>query len=486
MDNNTVEERLLSSEALETNDLKRRIWNESKLIWRIAFPGVVARVSSFGVIVVTQLFLGHIDEIDIAAYALVQTIVVRFVMGLLIGMSSATETLCGQAFGAGQYHMMGIYLQRSWIIDAFITTIFLPILIFASPIFIAIGQTEKIAVEAETISLWFIPILYSLVFALTIQMYLQAQLKNMVIGWISAASFVLHLFLSWIFVYQLDFGVSGAMGALTIASWSVVIGEFVYIFGGWCPNTWKGFTKAAFSDLLPVIKLSISSGIMLCLELWYNAVLVLLAGYMENAAIAISAFSICLNINAWEFMICLGFLGAACVRVSNELGKGNAKAARFAIKAILGTSLCIGLFFWALCLAFGRQISYLFTSNEEVAEYVSNLSVLLSFSILLNSIQPVLTGVAVGAGLQSRVAVVNLGCYYLVGIPVGALLGYVAGLQVTGLWIGMLIGILLQTLILSYIVWRTDWDDQVKKASERLNQWLVKSSDESNNDSTDA
>lgn len=33
-------------------------------------------------------------------------------------------------------------------------------------------------------------------------------------------------------------------------------------------------------------------------------------------------------------------------------------------------------------------------------------------------------GVAVGAGWQLQVAFVNIGCYYLVGIPVGVLLGF--------------------------------------------------------------
>ncbi|KAA8544462.1 hypothetical protein F0562_022498 [Nyssa sinensis] len=103
---NTTEERLLRSEVEDASDLKARIWVESKKIWRVAFPGILARVTSFGIIVVTQSFIGHINELDLSAYALVQTLTVRFVNGLLIGMSSATETLCGQAFGAGQYHMM--------------------------------------------------------------------------------------------------------------------------------------------------------------------------------------------------------------------------------------------------------------------------------------------------------------------------------------------------------------------------------------------
>ncbi|GMY20026.1 protein DETOXIFICATION 24-like [Fagus crenata] len=395
-------------------------------------------------------------------------------------MSSATETLCGQAFGAGQYHMMGIYLQRSWLIDIVTATIMVPLFIFTTPIFRVLGEEEEIAVASEAISLWFIPILYSFVFSFTIQMYLQAQLKNLIIGWLSAASFVLHILLSWIFVNILDFGVNGALGAYNIASWLPIFGEFVYIFGGWCPNSWKGFTKAAFMDLWPVIKLSVSSGVMLCLELWYNSILVLLAGYMKNATVEISAFSICLNIFGWEFMICLGFLGAACVRVSNELGKGNAKAVKFSIKVILGTSTCIGVIFWILCFVFGNKISYLFTSDEEIAEAVSSLSTLLAFSILLNSIQPVLTGVAIGGGLQGIVAIVNICCYYVFGIPIGLLLGYVAGLEVKGLWIGMLCGVLMQTIVLSFIIWRMDWDNQVKKASERLKQWYLNSPEESN------
>ncbi|XP_010265112.1 PREDICTED: protein DETOXIFICATION 24-like [Nelumbo nucifera] len=150
---------------------------------------------------------------------------------------------------------------------------------------------------------------------------------------------------------------------------------------------------------------------------------------MKNATVDISAFSICLNITSWEFMISLGFLSAACVRVANELGRGDAKAAIFSIKVNLCTSLCIGLLFWVLALVFGHVISYAFTSSTEIAKAVSSLSVLLAFSILLNSIQPVLSGVAIGAGWQAIVAYVNISCYYVVGVPVGIILGYVAGLE---------------------------------------------------------
>ena len=86
------------------------------------------------------------------------------------------------------------------------------------------------------------------------------------------------------------------------------------------------------------------------------------------------------------------FFYLCSVRISNELGRGNAKAAKFSIKVVLSTSIFIGVFFWILCLVFGHDIAYLFTSDEEVVEMVSSLSVLLAFSILLNSVQSVLTG----------------------------------------------------------------------------------------------
>ena len=178
-------------------------------------------------------------------------------------MSSATETLCGQAFGAKQYHMMGIYLQTSWLIDVTIATIMAPLFIFATLILKFLGQEDDIAMVAQSFGLWFIPILYCFVLGPTLQMFLQAQLKNIVVAWLCASSFMLHLFLSWLFVVKMDLGVSGAMGALIISSWSMIIGEFVYAVGGQCPNTWRGFSSAAFSDLRPVIRLSQSSGFMI-------------------------------------------------------------------------------------------------------------------------------------------------------------------------------------------------------------------------------
>lgn len=87
MDNGLEErKRLLGFEEQERNDLKQRIWKEMKLTWRIAFPSILSRIASFGQILVTQSFLGHVGEIELASFALVQSIFLRFVNGILVSI----------------------------------------------------------------------------------------------------------------------------------------------------------------------------------------------------------------------------------------------------------------------------------------------------------------------------------------------------------------------------------------------------------------
>uniref|UniRef100_A0A453JCX3 Protein TRANSPARENT TESTA 12 n=3 Tax=Aegilops tauschii subsp. strangulata TaxID=200361 RepID=A0A453JCX3_AEGTS len=123
-----------------------------------------------------------------------------------------------------------------------------------------------------------------------------------------------------------------------------------------------------------------------------------------------------------------------------------------------------------LCLR--DRIAYLFTGGKTVADAVSDLCPLLAITLILNGVQPVLSGVAVGCGWQVFVAYVNVGCYYFIGMPLGLFLGFYLGLGAKGVWSGMVIGgTLLQTLILLWVTFRTDWQHEVEKAHERIAMW---------------
>ncbi|KAI8005827.1 Protein DETOXIFICATION 37, partial [Camellia lanceoleosa] len=70
------------------------------------------------------------------------------------------------------------------------------------------------------------------------------------------------------------------------------------------------------------------------------------------------------------------------------------------------------------------------------------------------------SGVAVGCGWQAFVAYVNVSCYYVVGIPLGLLLGFHFKLGAKGIWTGMLGGTVMQTIILIWVTVRTDWNKE--------------------------
>lgn len=451
--------------------LARRSWVESKKLWRIVGPAIFARLVIYSMNVITQAFAGHIGDLELASISIANTVVVGFNFGLMLGMASALETLCGQAFGAKKYHMLGVYLQRSCIILFLFALLLLPMYFFATPILLLVGQPPELAEQAGKVSIWFIPLHLSFAFLFPLQRYLQCQLKNSIIAAVSAFALVVHLFVTWLFVSKLKFGLIGTALTLDFSWWVGIICLFAYVTCGGCPETWNGFSMEAFSELWEFVKLSAASGIMLCLENWYYRILILMTGDLEDAEIAVDAISVCMSINAWEMMIPLAFFAGTGVRVANELGAGDGKAARFASIVSVVTSSLIGLIFCVLIMVLHDKFALIFTSSSVVIKAVDKLSVLLTLTIFLNSIQPVLSGVAVGSGWQSFVAYINLGTYYLVGIPAGVVMGWIFNLGVLGIWGGMIGGTAVQTLILAIITIKCDWDKEAAVAQERLEKW---------------
>ncbi|XVE69958.1 hypothetical protein DITRI_Ditri10aG0033100 [Diplodiscus trichospermus] len=386
-------------------------------------------------------------------------------------MGSALETLCGQAYGAGRPRMLGVYMQRSWVILLTTACLLVPIYIWSPPILELFGETTEISNAAGKFALWMLPQLFAYAMNFPIQKFLQAQRKVMVMAWVSAVVLVLHASLSWLLILKLGWGLVGAAITLNTSWWLIVIGQLLYIFITKSDGAWSGFSWLAFVDLFGFVKLSLASAIMLCLEFWYLMVLIVITGRLPNPLIPVDAISICMNINGWDAMIAIGFNAAISVRVSNELGAGNSWLAKFSVLVVSITSVSIGVVCMIVVLATKDYFPYLFTNSDAVAEETTKLSTLLGFTVLLNSLQPVLSGVAVGAGWQAIVAYINIGCYYIVGLPAGILLGFTFGFGVMGIWSGMIGGIALQTLILVVITSLTNWKKEAEQAESRVKRW---------------
>lgn len=86
-------------------------------------------------------------------------------------------------------------------------------------------------------------------------------------------------------------GACGAAAAYDISNWAIAIAQLVYVVV-WCRDGWWGLSWLAIKDIWAFVRLSLTSAVMLCLELWYMMVLVVLTGHLNNAEIAVGAISI--------------------------------------------------------------------------------------------------------------------------------------------------------------------------------------------------
>lgn len=442
---------------------------ESRILWLLSGASIVVSVFNYMLTFVTLMFTGHLSALELAGASIASVGIQGLAYGIMLGMASAVQTVCGQAYGAKKYAAMGIICQRAIVLHIGASVILTFLYWYSDTILQAIGQSASIAEQGQVFARGLIPQLYAFAISCPMQRFLQAQNIVNPLAYISVGVFLLHILLTWLAVDVLGYGLLGASLTLSLSWWILTILNGLYIvLSPSCKETWTGLSSKAFKGIWPYFKITAASAVMLCLEIWYNQGLVLISGLLPNAAIALDSISICMNYWNWDINFVLGFSAAASVRVSNELGAGHPKLTKFSVIVVNATSIFISTVFTAIVIICRSLLIKAFSSDAEVIEAGSSLIPLLAISIFLNGIQPILSGVAIGSGWQHIVAYVNLTTYYIIGLPIGCVLGFKLGLGVEGIWWGMVVGVLLQTITLIILTARTNWDLEVEKAADRL------------------
>ncbi|KAG5522074.1 hypothetical protein RHGRI_034323 [Rhododendron griersonianum] len=191
---------------------------ESKKLWYLAAPAIFTSICQYSLGAITQVFAGQLGTTELAMVSVENSIIAGFCYGIMWGMGSALETLCGIAFGAGHLEMLGIYMQRSWIILNVTALLLMFLYIFATPVLKIVGETDEISEEAGLFSLWMIPQLFAYAMNYPLTKFLQAQSKFMAMAVISAVTIVLHTVFSWLLMLKLGWGMVGAAVVLNL-SW---------------------------------------------------------------------------------------------------------------------------------------------------------------------------------------------------------------------------------------------------------------------------
>ncbi|XP_031253282.1 protein DETOXIFICATION 14-like [Pistacia vera] len=468
-------------EELELLLLKRpeeKIWKgvtrgvflaELKKLSYLAAPMVAVTVSQYLMQVVSMMMVGHLGELSLSSVAIASsfTNVTGFIP--LFGLACALETLCGQAYGAEQYHKLGTYTYSSIII---LIPVCLPISliwIFMDKILVMVGQDPQVSAEACKYSIWLIPALLGFSILRSLVHYLQSQSLILPMLLSSCAALCAHILLSWTLVYKFDLGSIGAALSMGLSYWSNVIILGLYMrYSSACEKTRSLFLNDIFSSIKEFLRFALPSLIMFCLEWWSFEILILLSGLLPNSKLETSVFSICLTTTSLHYFVPYGIGAAASTRVSNELGAGNPQTARLAVSAVMVLAVTEAVIVGTTLFCCRNILGYAYSNEKGVVNYVAELVPLLSAAVILDSIQAVLSGVARGSGWQHIGAYVNLGAYYLVGIPTAVVLCFILHLRGKGLWVGIMTGSAVQTISLGLITSFTNWQKQATMARQRI------------------
>ncbi|KAL8218644.1 hypothetical protein R6Q57_022017 [Mikania cordata] len=384
-------------------------------------------------------------------------------------MGSALETLCGQAYGAKQYHMLGIQMQRAMIT---LTAVSIPLAIiwfYTTTIFIILGQDQEISTGAGIFIRWMIPSLFAYGLLQCLNRFLQTQ--NLVVPMMitSGVTALLHVFICWVLVFKLGLDIKGAALANTISNWINVVLLGVYVkLSPSCKHTWTGCSKEAINDLLGFLKLAVPSAVMICFEYWSFDMVVLLSGLLPNPKLETSVLSVSLNTCWMVYMISVGLGGAISTRVSNELGAARPEAARLAIYVVVIIAILEGAIVGSITILVRHVWGRLYSNEEEVIKYVAKMMPLLALSDFLDGFQCVLSGAARGCGWQNFCAIMNLGAYYIVGIPCALLFAFILHVGGMGLWMGIICALCVQVVALIAINLSTNWSDEALKVVNRV------------------
>lgn len=178
-------------------------------------------------------------------------------------MASALDTLCGQSYGAKQYHMLGIHMQRAMFV---LLLVCIPLAIIwtnTTSILTALGQDPNISKEAGSYARFMIPSVFGYGLLQCQVRFLQTQ--NIVFPMMISSGITtsLHIPLCWALVYKSGLGVRGAAVANSVSYWMNVLLLSLYIkFSSSCAKTWIGFSKEAIHNVLIFVRLAIPSAIM--------------------------------------------------------------------------------------------------------------------------------------------------------------------------------------------------------------------------------
>ncbi|GJM98178.1 hypothetical protein PR202_ga15163 [Eleusine coracana subsp. coracana] len=442
---------------------------EAAALCRLAFPIALTALLLYSRTALSMLFLGSIGDLPLAAGSLAIAFANITGYSVLSGLSLGMDPLCSQAFGANQPRLLGLTLFRAVL---FLLCCSLPLSLLwlnMSKILVFLGQDRDITDLAQEYILFSLPDLLSFSLIHPLRAFLRSQGVTRPLALASAAAVCFHVPANYVLVRRLGLGVPGVAAAASASNLVLlaVLLSYVLLYRR-DPALREAGTPTVewLTGWGPLARLAAPSCVSVCLEWWWYEVMILLCGLLPDPKPAVASMGVLMQTTAlvYVFPSSLGF--GVSARVGNELGANRPAGARAAAHVAVAGAGCMGLAAMAFAAGVRRAWGRMFTSDPDILRLVAAALPVVGLCELGNCPQTVGCGVLRGSARPARAAHVNLGAFYLVGMPVAALLAFGLGVGFVGLWIGLLAAQVCCAGLMLCVVGSTDWDAQARRARE--------------------
>lgn len=429
------------------------IKNHIKNTLTLAYPVMIGQVGYIAMQVVDNIMIGGLGAVQLAAASIANSIFI-LIMIIGLGISYAVTPLVAIAIGGEKTSECDELFRHSYIVNIITSVILVIIAFLCSNIIKYLNQ------PAEVVSL---SVSYCRVMGLSIlPLMLFQSYKQFIEGLsstrpamiITVAANLINAFFNWVLVYgkfgfpRLELNGSG------YATFSSRL--FMALAILWYVRRAKAFAQYKFSVKIKninyhvirkLLNLGLPTAFQYLFEVGSFSFAVIMIGWMGTKQLA--AHQIAINLATISYMATLGISSAGAIRVGNGVGQRNIKEIRRAgFTAIsLGASV---MFLCGIIFVFLRKVlPSLYINDSEVISIASTLLIIAAIFQVFDGTQAVGIGVLRGLMDVKGPTIITFIAYWIIALPVGYLFGFVFHLQVIGIWIGFLCGLLSSAVMLT-------------------------------------
>ena len=215
-----------------------------------------------------------------------------------------------------------------------------------------------------------------------------------------------------------------------------------------------------------MIKLALPGMIMIEAQFSVLEILTIAAGQFGTASLA--AQSVLVTLTSTSFNIPFPLAIATSTRVANLIGANLSDAARKTAKVAVVAAFMVGMFNLTIFAALRRILPAVFTDDEPVIDVASRVILVCAVMQIFDSLAAVSHGILRGLGRQAIGGYANLFSYYLVALPISLSTAFSLGWELSGLWLGVTVGLaVVSALELTYL-YHSDWDVAAAQAEARM------------------